>query len=146
MRGAESGQIAGKRLVLDSVAAQIRILVRLEEVLFEAKVIVGIRLERGQDSTDRGPVTTLAEALVGLIFIGHAAASALSLLDAPGTRRTMDLAKAAGFAVLGLLFLTSSLWDPLLLGLLFGSAFLFDGCARLTTTLLVRYRGWLALP
>lgn len=89
-----------------------------------------------------GPVTTLAEALVGLIFIGHAAASALSLLDAPGTRRTMDLAKAAGFAVLGLLFLTSSLWDPLLLGLLFGSAFLFDGCARLTTTLLVRYRGW----
>lgn len=88
-------------------------------------------------------VSILAQGALGLLFVADGLLALPALTDeGAAPRRLLDLAKAAGFLLLGLLLLFFSLWSPLALAVLFGIAFAFDGLARSATATMVRFPGW----
>jgi uncharacterized membrane protein HdeD (DUF308 family) len=89
-------------------------------------------------------VTVVETEAFGWIFVADGL-SALAVVAAQDTRsgsHRLDLARALGLVVLGLLILDLPWQNDIVNSALFGLAFLIDGAARIATALVVRFRGW----
>jgi uncharacterized membrane protein HdeD (DUF308 family) len=106
--------------------------------------LIGIGLAAAIVIDTADGVTVVATETFGWIFIIDGL-SALAMVAAHETRsgsHRLDLARALGLIVLGLLILDVPWQNDIANSVLFGVAFLIDGAARILTALVVRFQGW----
>jgi uncharacterized membrane protein HdeD (DUF308 family) len=106
--------------------------------------LIGIALAAAIVGDAADGVTVVATEAFGWIFVvdGLSAVAVVAAQDTRSGSRRLDLARALGLIVLGLLILDLPWENDIANSVLFGLAFLIDGAARIATALVVRFRGW----
>jgi uncharacterized membrane protein HdeD (DUF308 family) len=87
-------------------------------------------------------VTAVATETFGWILVADGLSTLAVGQDAHAKAHRLDLARALGLIVLGLLILDMPWRNDIANSALFGLAFLIDGTARILTALVVRFRSW----